>query len=183
MSKVPIALLLFPLWWVFSIHWTYIKPEHPKGLTTRYYRDEGLTDKIDSVVTARPRSLSPLWTDNGLMEQDQMGSVCICIILEVISVTEQTLSRSVLAHCQVLVNRAKLQLWSLLQFCCSRHYLLACSNLSQVLGRKNVYISLWWLKVLWFVYCWMFLMDVGYIGTGSFRPGKWVDSPHLIAII
>jgi hypothetical protein len=30
------------------------------------------------------------------------------------------------------------------------------------LGRKNVYISLWWLKVLWFVYCWMFLMDVGY---------------------
>ena len=61
------------------------------------------------------------------------------------------------------VSRAKLQLWSLLQFCCSRHFLLACSNLSQFLGRKNVYISLWWLKVLWFVYCWMFLMDVGYI--------------------
>ena len=61
------------------------------------------------------------------------------------------------------VSRAKLQLWSLLQFYCSQHFLLACSNLSQFLGRKNVYIqvSLWWLKI--FVYCWMFLMDFGYI--------------------
>jgi hypothetical protein len=38
----------------------------------RHYIHEGLTDKIEC-LTARPWNLSPLWTDNGLMEQDQMG--------------------------------------------------------------------------------------------------------------
>ena len=52
----------------------------------------------------------------------------------------QSLSKSYPGVC--LVSRAKLQLWSLLQFCCSRHFLLACSNLSQFLGRKHVYISM-----------------------------------------
>ena len=40
-----------------------------------------------------------------------------------------------------------------------------------------MFISLWWLKVLWFVYCWMFLMDVGYIQYYYQRvwlPGHWL---------
>jgi hypothetical protein len=60
MSKVPIPLLLFPLWWVFptlnfatwphSGHWTYGCTSSLKILKVyppRHYRHEGLTDKIE----------------------------------------------------------------------------------------------------------------------------------------
>ena len=85
MSKVPIPLLLFPLWWVFPNlnfvtwphpgHWTYrctsslkILKVIPQGIIDM----KGWLTKL-SVLTARSWNLSPLWTDNGLMEQDQMG--------------------------------------------------------------------------------------------------------------
>ena len=52
----------------------YIRPEIPKGLTPMHYRYKGLTDKL-SVLTAQQWNLSPLWTDNGLMEHDQLGVI------------------------------------------------------------------------------------------------------------
>jgi hypothetical protein len=80
------------------------------------------------------------------------------------------------------VNKSKHFLpknWSLLQFCCSRHFLLACSNLSQFLGRKcfdlfTVGCS-WWMLVIFI------LLSAG-MATRSLTQTWWhklCHRPHI----
>ena len=87
MSKVPIPLLLFSLWWVFPNlnfatwphpgHWTYGCTSSLKILKVyppRHYRHEGLTDKIEcfNCSAMKPKSTMNRQWLNGT-RSDQIG--------------------------------------------------------------------------------------------------------------